>query len=183
MKLPFGRRRHLPTAPLRLPLRAAPGLRAVCSRKGSHGARIRLFAVDAGATLVTSPADREEWQGCVPELGDDFSDLEELQVAAVKGRPEQPGTGMTSWTQTWQGFQIWQCYTWGITNAPTLQEDLAALQFHWLQEGRKYSCFDLHRQFLDPNHQFRKTRRTLPKVKLSKTWYHLRWQANRSWIS
>ena len=28
-----------------------------------------------------------------------------------------------------------------------------------------------------------KTRRTLPKVKLSKTWHHLRSQANRSWIS
>ncbi|KAI5007929.1 hypothetical protein ZWY2020_008977 [Hordeum vulgare] len=35
--------------------------------------------------LVTSPADREEWQDCVLELGDDFSDLEELQVVCVQG--------------------------------------------------------------------------------------------------
>ncbi|KAI4980301.1 hypothetical protein ZWY2020_020786, partial [Hordeum vulgare] len=43
------------------------------------------FAVDAGAALVTSPTDREEWQDCVLELGDDFSDLEELQVLCVQG--------------------------------------------------------------------------------------------------
>ena len=44
------------------------------------------FAVDAGAALLTS-ADREEaeWHDCAPDLGDDFSDLEELQVVRVQG--------------------------------------------------------------------------------------------------
>ncbi|KAI4987738.1 hypothetical protein ZWY2020_028496 [Hordeum vulgare] len=51
----------------------------------SHRARIWLFAVDAGAALLTSPADREEWHDCVPELADNFSDLEELQVVRVQG--------------------------------------------------------------------------------------------------
>ena len=44
----------------------------------------------------------------------------------------------------------------------------AALQFHWLQEGRKYSCFDLHRQFLDPDHQFRKDKKNFTKGKVVK---------------
>ncbi|VAH85207.1 unnamed protein product [Triticum turgidum subsp. durum] len=43
------------------------------------------FAVDAGAALLASPADREEWHDCAPDLGDDFSDLEELQVVRVQG--------------------------------------------------------------------------------------------------
>ena len=43
------------------------------------------FAVDAGAALLASPADREEWHDCVPDLDDDFSDLEELQVVRVQG--------------------------------------------------------------------------------------------------
>ena len=43
------------------------------------------FAVDAGAALLASPVDREEWHDCVPDLGDDFSDLEELQVVRVQG--------------------------------------------------------------------------------------------------
>lgn len=43
------------------------------------------FAVDAGAALLASPADREEWHDCVPDLVDDFSDLEELQVVRVQG--------------------------------------------------------------------------------------------------
>jgi hypothetical protein len=45
------------------------------------------FAMDAGAALLTSPAYREEteWHDCVPDLGDDFSDLEELQVVRVQG--------------------------------------------------------------------------------------------------
>jgi hypothetical protein len=50
------------------------------------------FAVDAGAALLTSPADREEaeWHDCAPDLGDDFSDLEELQVVRVQGA-DKPG--------------------------------------------------------------------------------------------
>ncbi|VAH86256.1 unnamed protein product [Triticum turgidum subsp. durum] len=43
------------------------------------------FAVDAGAALLASPTDREVWHDCVPDLGDDFSDLEELQVVRVQG--------------------------------------------------------------------------------------------------
>ncbi|KAI4977023.1 hypothetical protein ZWY2020_050630, partial [Hordeum vulgare] len=43
------------------------------------------FALDAGTALLTSPADREEWHDCVPEFGDNFSDLEELQVVRVQG--------------------------------------------------------------------------------------------------
>ncbi|KAG8053959.1 hypothetical protein GUJ93_ZPchr0001g29307 [Zizania palustris] len=47
------------------------------------------FAVDAGAALL-NPADREEWHDCLPDLsapsdGDDFSDLEDLQVVRVQG--------------------------------------------------------------------------------------------------
>uniref|UniRef100_J3L7T5 CRAL-TRIO domain-containing protein n=1 Tax=Oryza brachyantha TaxID=4533 RepID=J3L7T5_ORYBR len=47
------------------------------------------FAVDAGAALL-NPADREEWHDCLPDLsapadGDDFSDLEDLQVVRVHG--------------------------------------------------------------------------------------------------
>ena len=41
------------------------------------------FAVDAGATLLASPADPEEWHDCVPDVGDDFSNLDELQVVHV----------------------------------------------------------------------------------------------------
>ena len=43
------------------------------------------FMVDTSAALLASPADREEWHDCVPDLGDDFSDLEELQVVRVQG--------------------------------------------------------------------------------------------------
>jgi hypothetical protein len=45
------------------------------------------FAADASAALLTSPADGEEaeWHDCAPDLGDDFSDLEELQVVRVQG--------------------------------------------------------------------------------------------------
>ena len=47
------------------------------------------FAVDAGAPLLTSYADREEpaaeWHDCAPDLADDFSDLEDLQVVRVQG--------------------------------------------------------------------------------------------------
>ena len=34
-----------------------------------------------------------------------------------------------------------------------------ALEFRWLQAGRKFSCFDMHRQFLDPRHKFRKDKK------------------------
>uniref|UniRef100_A0A8R7QHI0 Uncharacterized protein n=1 Tax=Triticum urartu TaxID=4572 RepID=A0A8R7QHI0_TRIUA len=43
------------------------------------------FTVDASATLLVSPMDREEWHDCIPDLGDDFSNLEELQVIHVQG--------------------------------------------------------------------------------------------------
>ena len=43
------------------------------------------FAVDASATLLVSPADREEWHDSIPDLVDDFSNLEELQVVHVQG--------------------------------------------------------------------------------------------------
>ncbi|KAL5222809.1 hypothetical protein ABZP36_027522 [Zizania latifolia] len=47
------------------------------------------FAVDAGAALL-NPADWEDWHDCLPDLssradGDDFSDLEDLQVVRVQG--------------------------------------------------------------------------------------------------
>jgi hypothetical protein len=47
------------------------------------------FATDAGAALLT-PADREEWHDCLPDLSEAdadacFSDLEELQVVRVQG--------------------------------------------------------------------------------------------------
>ena len=44
----------------------------------------------------------------------------------------------------------------------------AALQFRWLQAGRKYSCFDLHRQFLDPGHKFRKDKKNFMKGRVVK---------------
>ena len=34
-----------------------------------------------------------------------------------------------------------------------------ALEFRWLQAGRKFSCFDMHRQFLNPRHKFRKDKK------------------------
>jgi hypothetical protein len=43
------------------------------------------FATNAGAALLT-PADRDEWHDCLPDLSDAdayFSDLEELQVVRV----------------------------------------------------------------------------------------------------
>ena len=43
------------------------------------------FVVDAGAALLAFPANSEEWHDCVPDLDDDFSDLEELQVVHVQG--------------------------------------------------------------------------------------------------
>jgi hypothetical protein len=46
------------------------------------------FAADASAALLTSSsADGEEaeWHDCAPDLADDFSDLEELQVVRVHG--------------------------------------------------------------------------------------------------
>ncbi|CAO2181757.1 unnamed protein product [Urochloa humidicola] len=45
------------------------------------------FATDAGAALLT-PADRDEWHDCLPDLSEAdacFSDLEELQVVRVQG--------------------------------------------------------------------------------------------------
>ena len=44
----------------------------------------------------------------------------------------------------------------------------AALQFHWLKAGGKYSCFDLHRQFLPPKHPFRKDKKNFIKGKVVK---------------
>ena len=42
----------------------------------------------------------------------------------------------------------------------------SALKFHWLPEGRKYSCFDLHRQFLPLDHGFRKDKKNFTKGKV-----------------
>ena len=44
----------------------------------------------------------------------------------------------------------------------------AALEFCWLQDGRKFSCFDLHRQFLDPRHKFRKGKKNFIKGRVVK---------------
>ena len=44
----------------------------------------------------------------------------------------------------------------------------AALQFRWLQAGRKFSCFDMHRQFLDPDHKFRKDKKNFTKGRVVK---------------
>ena len=44
----------------------------------------------------------------------------------------------------------------------------AALQFRWLQADRKYSCFDMHRQFLDPDHKFRKDKKNFIKGRVVK---------------
>ena len=44
----------------------------------------------------------------------------------------------------------------------------AALQFHWLKAGGKYSCFDLHRQCLPPKHPFRKDKKNFIKGKVVK---------------
>ena len=44
----------------------------------------------------------------------------------------------------------------------------AVLQFRWLQAGRKYSCFDMHRQFLDPDHKFRKDKKNFIKGRVVK---------------
>ena len=42
----------------------------------------------------------------------------------------------------------------------------AALKFHWLPAGGKYSCFDLHRQFLPTDHPFRKDKKNFMKGKV-----------------
>ena len=39
----------------------------------------------------------------------------------------------------------------------------AAMEFIWLTEGRKYSCFDLHRQFLRVDHEFRQDTKNFTK--------------------
>ena len=44
----------------------------------------------------------------------------------------------------------------------------AALKFHWLPAGGKYSCFDLHRQFLPMDHPFRKDKKNFMKGKVVK---------------
>ena len=43
-----------------------------------------------------------------------------------------------------------------------------ALEFRWLQAGRKFSCFDMHRQFLDPRHKFRKDKKNFIKGRVVK---------------
>ena len=53
------------------------------------------FAVDTDAELLVSPADCEEWTYCIPDLGDDFSNLEELQVVHVQG------TDRSGWVVAW----------------------------------------------------------------------------------
>ncbi|XBJ18347.1 hypothetical protein VPH35_009538 [Triticum aestivum] len=66
---------------------------ALASGSGSGGGGSDLsmrvigsdFVVDVDAALLASPANREEWHDCIPDLGDDFSDLEELQVVRVQG--------------------------------------------------------------------------------------------------
>jgi hypothetical protein len=42
------------------------------------------FAADAGAALLAD-GEEAEWHDCAPDIGDDFSDLEELQVVRVQG--------------------------------------------------------------------------------------------------
>ena len=43
-----------------------------------------------------------------------------------------------------------------------------ALEFRWLQAGRKFSCFDMHRQFLNPRHKFRKDKKNFIKGRVVK---------------
>ena len=43
-----------------------------------------------------------------------------------------------------------------------------ALEFRWLTAGHKYSCFDLHRQFLDPRHKLRKDKKNFMKGRVVK---------------
>jgi hypothetical protein len=38
-----------------------------------------------------------------------------------------------------------------------------AVTFFWLTKGGKYSCFDEHRKFLDPNHRFRSDKKKFKK--------------------
>ena len=59
----------------------------------------------------------------------------------------------------------------GRFSCPTCK---AALEFRRLQAGGKFSCFDMHRQFLDLTISSEKTRITSSKVELSKTMHHLR---------
>ena len=59
-------------------------------------------------------------------------------------------------------------YGWCVHGRFPCPQCKVALQFHWLQEGQKYSCFDLHRQFLDPDHQFRKDKKNFTKGKVVK---------------
>lgn len=42
----------------------------------------------------------------------------------------------------------------------------AAIKFHGLEKGHKYSCFNLHRQFLDPDHPFTKDMKNFIKGKI-----------------
>ena len=51
----------------------------------------------------------------------------------------------------------------------------AALEFRRLQAGGKFSCFDMHRQFLDPHHKFRKDKKNFIKGRVVKTLHQLRW--------
>jgi hypothetical protein len=40
---------------------------------------------------------------------------------------------------------------------------MQALTFFWLRKGGKYPCFDQHRQFLAPDHEFRRDKKRFKK--------------------
>src|SRR3954469_17389168 len=59
-------------------------------------------------------------------------------------------------------------YVWCVHGRSPCPQCKAALKLHWLPAGRKYSCFDLHRQFLPMDHPFRKDKKNFMKVKVVK---------------
>jgi hypothetical protein len=44
---------------------------------------------------------------------------------------------------------------WGVHGKFPCPQCKSALEFYWLEEGHKYCCFDMHRQFLRADHPFR----------------------------
>ncbi|EMS47175.1 hypothetical protein TRIUR3_15677 [Triticum urartu] len=126
------------------------------------------FAVDAGAALLASPVDRKELHNCVHDLGDDFSDLEELQVVRVQGvdRSDRPvvrvvgkffpgvvlATGFGAlgskvaehWYEVYkvdkQGANLWFIYLW-----EDKVHDISLNHYTWLARRRARVCFDARR--------------------------------------
>jgi hypothetical protein len=52
---------------------------------------------------------------------------------------------------------------WSVHGKFPCPQCKSAMEFYWLDEGRKYCCFDMHRQFLPAGHEFRQDTKNFTK--------------------